>query len=450
MEQQEERTPEVDDLEALVEADDTGALKHFLTLLHPADLAILFTQLDSRHWPRVIAQLPTEELSDLMEELPDHLRDDLAALLKPQQLAEAVEEMTSDDAADVLADLPDSMAQAVLEAIPSQDRHEVETLLAYPEDSAGGLMQMELVSVADSATAEQAVDAIRAKAEDVGELNFVYMVDAARRLTGLLPLKRLILAQPTTRVAEIAERDFFTVQPQTDQEEVARMFQRYDLYSLAVVDAAGRLLGKVMHDDVVDVLHEEHEEDILKAAGAEELELVYTNRVFKIASVRLPWLVGNIFGGLVSGWVLWQFKVSFPEILALLTFVPVIAAMGGNIGSQSSTIVVRGLATGRIDYANLTRFLGRELAISGIMGVVCGLLLGGVALFWHDQWMIGVTVGASLTLGLCASACMGVVIPFLFRIIRVDPAIASGPLVTTINDMLCLTIYYLVALLLLT
>jgi magnesium transporter len=434
--------PDADELEAMLEQGDPATIRRFLRTLHPADLALLFDRVDEDLWPRLVANLATGELSDLMEELDDHLRDDLAALLKRDQLVRVLGEMDSDDAADVLADLPDAMARDLLRGMSRDDRREVESLLRYPEDTAGGIMQVELVSVREDATVDQAIEAIRANTEEVQAVHFVFMVDARERLTGLLPLDQLLLAKPDTRVSEVARRDFWTVRPETDQEEVALMFKRYDLVSMAVVDADDTLLGRITYDDVIDVLEEEIEEDILRMEGLEEPELVYSNRVIKIATVRLPWLLATMAGTLISGFIVQQFTLSFPELLALVSFVPVIAAMGGNIGSQSSTIVVRGFATGRIDFSNLGRFLLREMVIGALIGLCCGLVVGAVAYAWHGQTMLGLAVSLSLLLAIAFSAVMGVLVPFFFRLLRVDPAIAAGPLVTTGNDILGLVVYY--------
>ncbi len=440
-----EERPDVDDLELLLEDGDDASLRRFLMLLHPADLAFLLNRLDRDLWPRVVGNLDTAALSDVMEELPDDLRDDLAELLSHRQLADAFEQMASDDAADVIADLPPETAQAVLSALPEDDRREVEQLLEYPEDSAGGLMQLELVSVTESAAVHQAIEAIRQHAEEAGDLHFVYVVDDRQRLVGWLPLRRLILAGPERPVAEIMERDIHSVTPDVDQEHVADMFKRYDLISLPVVDEQGRLLGRIMHDDVVDVIEEEADEDIMRMAGAEEPELVYTNKIFRISAARLPWLFGNALGGLVSGSLLWRFRLAFPDKLTLLIFIPVIAAMGGNVGTQSSTIVVRGYATGRVDFTNLGRVLLKEITIGLFMGLLCGLAIGLFARFWKADPVLGVTVGLAMAAAMTISTLMGVVVPSFFRMVRIDPALASGPLVTTANDIIGISTYYLVA-----
>ncbi len=438
----------VHDLEELVEGGDVEALDRFISVLHAADLAALFGLLSRALWPEVVSRLSIARLSDLMEELPDHLRDDLAELLKPDQLTEAIEEMASDDAADVLADLPEPLARNLIEALPLEDRHEVETLLKYPEDTAGGLMQVELVSVPETATVDETIEAVRANADEVSTFHFVYVVDDQNRLVGVLNLGALLLAPPDRVIGELMKRNVHTVHPEVDQENVARMFQRYDLVALPVVDDRGRLLGRILHDDAADVLEEEAEEDIMHMAGAtiQEPELVYTDQVFKIASVRLPWLMATLAGLTVPALLVWAFQVSFPEMLALVPFIPVIGAMGGNVGSQSATIVVRGFATGRVDFHNLGRFLFKELIISTLMGLACGVLSGVVAIVWHGDPMLSVTVAVSMVAAIIASALMGVLVPYFFRLIKIDPAIAAGPLVTTIDDIIAIGIYYLVAL----
>ena len=438
----------VRDLEELVESGDLEALDRFISMLHPADLAALFGVLPKAHWPQVISRLSIARVSDLMEELPDHLRDDLAEHLKPAQLTEAIEEMASDDAADVLADLPEPLARDLIEALPEEDRHEVETLLKYPEDTAGGLMQVELVSVPETATVDQTIAAVRANADEVSTFHFVYVVDDEQRLVGVLNLGALLLAPPDRAISELVKRNVHTVNPEVDQENVAQMFQRYDLVALPVVDERGRLLGRILHDDAADVLEEEADEDIMHMAGTttREPELVYTDQVLRIASVRLPWLLATLAGLTVPAFLVSAFQVSFPHMMTLVPFIPVIGAMGGNVGSQSSTIVVRGFATGRVDVHNLGRFLFKELMIGLLMGVACGVLAGVVAIIWRGNPLLAVTVAVSMMAAMITAALLGVLVPWLFRLLRIDPAIAAGPLVTTINDTSAIGIYYIVAL----
>lgn len=442
-------TDPVHDLEELVESGDLEALDRFLGILHANDLATLIGVLPRHLWPRVLARLDVTRISDLMEELPDHLCDDLAEHIPHRQLSQAIGEMASDDAADVLAALPSSLAKNLIEAMPRQARHEVEALLEYPEDSAGGIMQVELVAVPETATVKQTIEAVRANAEEVSTLHFVYVVDDKRRLVGVLNLGALLLAPPDRPIRELMKHKVRVVHPELDQEDVARMFRRYDLVALPVVDDRGRLLGRIMHDDVVDVLEEEADEDMMHMAGAAvfEPDLVYTDQFLRITSVRLPWLLATLAGLTAPALLVEAFQVSFPQMMTLVPFIPVIGAMGGNIGGQSSTIVVRGFATGRVDSQNLRGFLYKELIVGLLMGVACGALVAVVATLWHGDPMLSVTVAVSMLMAMVTAAMLGVLVPYFFRLIKVDPAIAAGPLVTTINDTTAIGIYYLTALL---
>jgi magnesium transporter len=439
---------QVRNLLELVDRGDISEVDRFIDVLHANDLANLFGVLPRPLWPEVISRLGIDRISDLMEELPDHLRDDLAQHLKYDQLAEIIEAMASDDAADVLADLPEPLARDLIESLPRQDRREVETLLKYPEDTAGGLMQVELVAVAENATVAETTEAVRNNAEEASTFHFIYVVDDDKRLVGVLNLGALLLAPPDQHIGELVKRNIHVVRPEIDQEDVARLFRRYDLVALPVVDDDGRLLGRILHDDVVDVLDEEADEDMMYIAGAatHEPELVYTDQLFKIAGVRLPWLLATLAGLTVPAFLVSAFQVSFPDMITLVPFIPVIGAMGGNVGSQSSTIVVRGIATGRVDVHNLGRFLLRELGISLLMGCACGLLAGVVAIVWRGHPLLAVTVAVSMLAAMTTAALLGVLVPWIFRFLHIDPAIAAGPLVTTINDTTAISIYYLMAL----
>jgi len=431
-----------------VEQGDLSGLGRFINILHANDLADLFGVLPLPLWPDVISRLGIARISDLMEELPDHLRDDLAEHLEHKELTEIIEAMASDDAADVLADLPAPLARDLIRALPREDRREVEALLRYPEDTAGGIMQVELVAVPETATVAETTEAVRANAEEASTFHFIYVVAEDNRLVGVLNLGALLLAPPDQLIGELVKRDIHVVHPEVDQEDVARLFRRYDLVALPVVDDGGRLLGRILHDDVVDVLDEEADEDMMRMAGAttREPELVYTGQVLKIAGVRLPWLLATLAGLTAPAFLVSAFQVSFPDMITLVPFIPVIGAMGGNVGSQSSTIVVRGFATGRVDVHNLGKFLFKELMISLLMGVACGLLAGVVAIVWRGNPLLAVTVAVSMLAAMTTAALLGVLVPWMFRLLKIDPAIAAGPLVTTINDTTAISIYYVMAL----
>jgi magnesium transporter len=440
-----------EELQELARAGEVAALGRGLGSLHPADLADLFESLDQELWSQVLQQLEISAAASVLAELPDSLRAALAGRIPLQQLAGMLEQMTSDDAADVLADLPAQLANQLLEALPREDQRGVESLLAYPEDTAGGLMQVELIAVTWDASVDQAVEAVRGNAEQAGILHFVYVVDDNNRLLGVLKLTRLILARGSTPVRELIDHDILAVTPLVDQEEVAWMFRRYDLVALPVIDEGGHLLGQVIHDDAIDVLAEEASEDILQMAGVQssEPEVVYSDRLVKIAAARLPWLLATLAGLKISALLYWRFQLTFPQLLALIPFIPVISAMGGNMGAQSSTIVVRGFAIGRVDFHNLGRVLSRELLVGCMIGVVCGTLTGVLAVFWRGNLLLSLTVASAMVAAIVVAALVGVLVPYLFKWLKVDPAIATGPFVTTLEDILATSIYYLFATLML-
>jgi magnesium transporter len=338
-----------------------------------------------------------------------------------------------------------------MERSACKDQQRGESLLAYPEGSAGGLMQEELISITWAATVDQAVEAVRRNAEQAKYLHFIYVVDDHRRLVGVLKLAGLILARGSAPIREIIDHNIFAVSPWVDQEEVAWMFRRYDLVALPVIDEDGRPLGQILHDDAIDVLAEEASEDILQMAGVQpsEPEVVYSDRLVKIAAARLPWLLATLAGLKISALLYWRFQLTFPQLLALIPFIPVISAMGGNMGAQSSTIVVRGFANGRVDFHNLGRVLSRELLVGCMIGAVCGVLSGVLAVIWRGNIMLSVTVALAMVAAIIVAALVGVLIPYLFKWVRVDPAIATGPFVTTLEDILATSIYYLFAMLML-
>jgi len=302
-------------------------------------------------------------------------------------------------------------------------------------------MQLELVAVPQSVTVRDTIEQVRSSAGEVEDLHNVFVVDEGGGLVGVLPLRKLILASPDSQIRFIMDPANINVTPEVDQEEVAEMFRKYDMISLPVVNHKGKLLGRIMVDDVVDVIEQEDSEDIMKMAGIPEEELVYGGPVLKISRARLPWLITNLFGGLLTGYLMWLFKMTLHEVLALITFIPVTTAMGGNIGIQSSSIMVRGFAIGRVDFNNLRRVLFKEIRIGLLMGVACGIVAGCAAVLWHKDLLLGPIVALAMVTAITVAAAMGTLIPAFFKKVKIDPAIASGPFVTTANDIVGIIIY---------
>jgi magnesium transporter len=409
--------------------------------LHPADIAHLLEGLDEPEKKGLFGQLDTDTASEVISYLSEFSRDQILADLPHRRLGEIVDELESDDAADLLASIPEETAEEILAAIDVRDSLSVRRLLAYEEETAGGIMQAELVALPGEATVAHAINQIRELGESIEVFEDIFVVDARNRLVGQLSLHDLIVARPDQVLSRIMDTSIHPIPVDMDQEEVARIFQRYDLISAPVVEVDGTLMGRITIDDVVDIIEEEASEDVLRMAGTHEDELVYGNQILKISRFRLPWLITNLFGGLVTGYLLWLFKVMLADAIVLITFVPVITAMGGNVGVQSSSITVRGLATGDINIRALGRTILKEVRVGLVMALACGITVGIAAEIWHGNPALGFTVGCAMAAAIVVASLMGTVVPFAFKRLGIDPAVASGPFVTTANDITGILIY---------
>ncbi len=427
-------------LTGFLENNREEELQRLLDNLHPADVAEILEPLDSDTLTRVFSLLNPEIASETLLELSDSSRDQIIAHMPVDRISEMVAEMDSDDATDIVADLSEEHAAAVLESIEPRDSDEVRQLLLYEEDTAGGIMQIELVSAREDEKVADAIEHIRASKEDVEDLNYVFVVDEQNVLRGQVSLRALVLASPDQILHDLMTPSELVVGIYEDQEEVAQKFSKYDVRSAPVVDEQNQLLGRITVDDVFDVFHEEVDEDFYRMVGTSEEELE-SDRILKISRLRLPWLLANLTGGLVTGYLVWMFKVALQDVLALVTFIPAIMALGGSVGIQSSTIVVRGIALGRIGPRQAGQVLLREFKVALIMGVVCGLGGALVAKLWHGRTELGLIVGLSMFSAITLSAVLGAFAPTIFRRLNIDPALASGPFVTMCNDILGILIY---------
>jgi len=296
------------------------------------------------------------------------------------------------------------------------------------------------VAVRSSATVQEAIDRIREKQEDVENLYYLFAMDDDGRLAGVVSLKDLVLAPANSLVSEIMNPEVISVNVHVDQEEVAHLFMKYDLVSIPVVDDLNRLVGRITHDDIMDVIEDEADEDIALMGGVIRAEITEESPM-RISRARLPWLVAGLFGGVLAAFVINQFEASLERVLALSFFFPVIMAMGGNTGTQAATVAVRGLATGDISMVNIGRRLWLEMKVALFNGIICGVLLGLIVGTWLSDFVLGGIVALALVLIILNSGFIGAAIPFAFKKMNVDPALATGPFVTTSNDILALFIY---------
>jgi magnesium transporter len=409
---------------------------------HPADVAHLFRYLDLKE-QRILFNLieETETAAYVLSELDPATGAQLLEQIDKETITAVLQEMPYDDAVEIIRDMPEELAAEILESMQDEHSDEIEQLLQYDEDTAGGIMATEVFALNEDMTVKEAIEALQ-QAQDVEMVFYVYVTDEHGHLVGVLSLRQLLTVPPSTKLKNIMIKDVIRVRTDMDQEEVAQLVAKYNILAIPVVDEGNKLMGIITVDDVIDVLRQEATEDIYKMAGASEEEHLYGFRAFKIARLRLPWLITNLFGGVITGYLMWLFRATLQEVIVLVSFIPVITGMGGNVGGQSATIVVRGFATGRIDFSTLRQVFYKELRVGMIMGAVCGMVVGLVAIGWHHNPYLGLVVGLAMVTAMTVAATMGVLATSFFKKIGIDPAIASSPFVQTANDITGILIYF--------
>lgn len=413
-------------------------------VLHPADIAEVLDHLSDEQVKYLWRLILKEERGDVLIELEEDVRETLLASLTNQEIAEEVlENIDSDDAADVIGELPDERAEEVIAQLDSEDREDLLTLLRYPEGTAGALMGTELIRVELDWTVTQAIREMRKQAENVESFHSVYVVNAAGQILGRLSLKRLLLTASSTRstIGDLfKEDDTKTVKVDDPDEKVVQLMKKYDLVALPVVDDHNRLLGRITIDDVVDLMEEEAEKDYQLASGISD-DVESDDALWDITRARLPWLLIGLFGGLAGAYVIGIFDIERFPSMAL--FIPLIAAMGGNVGVQSAAIVVQGLATGKspTDSRLLPRLL-KELSVALLNGAICSLVILGASLSLGYGLNLCLTVSISLIAVIVFAALFGTFVPLTLDKLKIDPALATGPFITTANDIIGLIIYF--------
>ena len=412
--------------------------------LHPADIAEVFDRLEEEQVHYLWKLIDVEERGDVLVELEEDVRETLLASLTNEEIAEEVlENIDSDDAADVVGELSEERAEKVIAQLDTEDREDLLTLLRHPEGTAGALMGTELIRVEMDWTVTQAIREMRRQAEEVGTVHSVYVVNSAGQLLGRLSLKRLLLEASSTRstIGDLfREDDTRTVKVDDPDELVVQVMKKYDLVALPVVDDHNRLLGRITIDDVVDLMEEEAEKDYQLASGLSD-EVESDDSLWEMTRARLPWLLIGLFGGLAGAYVIGAFDIERFPSMAL--FIPLIAAMGGNVGVQSAAIVVQGLAGGRTPSdARLAPRLLKELSVALLNGAICALVILGASLVLGYGWNLSVTVSLALIVVIVFAALFGTFVPLTLDQFKIDPALATGPFITTANDIIGLIIYF--------
>lgn len=420
---------------------------------HPADLAALF-----RSFTEVEREMVFKLISDLtykaefLTELDRSILVDILKDMAPKDIAELLKEMAPDDQADLLAQIPEELSKEVLGLMSSADSEDLEELMMYEPDTAGGIMVPLPFKMNEHNTVQDAIDAIHEQ-KDAEMVFYIYVVDDNDRLTGVISLRQLLMISPKTILQNIMITKVVTVQPETDQEEVARIISRYNFLAIPVVDRDNQLLGIVTVDDIIDVIREEATEDFLQMAGVGKDREILLKTPFEAARIRFPWLFATFIGGLIVSAIVVGFHDLLNRFVILAAFMPIVGGMGGNVGSQSSTIIVRGLATGRINFQQIFKVLFGQIIIGFLLGIAFGMLLTLFSnVLYHSTeniLLIGTVIGTSLCCELIIAATLGTLVPMLLQRINVDPAVATSPIVQTSLDITGMLVYFSIASLLL-
>jgi magnesium transporter len=417
-----------------IEARDAAALRELVGELHEADLGDMIEALDPELRPRLVELLGHDFDFAALTEVDDAVREEILDELPAETVAEGVRELDSDDAVAILEDLPKDEQTEILEQLPATERVALARSLDYPENSAGRRMQDEFIAVGPNWTVGQTIDYMRETPNLPDRFWELYVVDADRRLEGTVALDRLLRTKRPVPIAELIDEELRPVQVTDDQEEVARLFERYDLVSAPVVDENQRLVGVITFDDIVDVIEEEAEEDI-KALGGVGREEELSDSVWTTARGRFTWLFANLLTALLASWVISQFEGSIQKMVALAVLMPIVASMGGNAGTQTMTVAVRALATRELSSANAWRVIRRELMVGVLNGLAFALIMAVIAAAWFHVTDLGVVIALAMVTVLTAAALGGILIPLVLIRLGVDPAVSSGPFVTTVTDV---------------
>ncbi|WP_299944326.1 magnesium transporter [uncultured Ruegeria sp.] len=418
-----------------VDVEDRSKLIELMEPLHAADIADLLEQINPFERARLIRLYDKEFDGDILSELDESVREEVVSLLKPDVLAEAVRDMESDDVVDLLEDLEEPQQEAILDALEDSERIAAEQALSYPENSAGRLMQREVVMAPEHWTVGQAIDFMRANDDLPEQFYHVMLVDPRLKPVAQVTLGKLMATRREVLLHDIAEEEFHTIPVDQDEEDVAYAFNQYHLISAPVVDVDGRLVGVITIDDAMVVLDEEYEEDMLRLAGVSD-ESSLSDSVAATSKRRLPWLGVNLITAICGSLVISQFEAAINQLVALAILMPIVASMGGNAGTQSLTVAVRALATRDLTSSNVWRVIRRELLVGVLNGLCFATVLGTVGMMWFDSPLLGVVIGSALVVNMIIAGFAGTVVPVVLDRLGVDPALASGTFVTTTTDVM--------------
>ena len=422
-------------------------LKKLTGKTHPADLAEVFRHFSIEEQIEIFSLMKeNEHAAEFLVELDDALVIELLENESYDRIATIIEKAPTNDQSGILNILEDEKAQSIIELLNAEEQEEIAEIMGYPDDSAGTLMNTEVFTLHESITAGEAIQTLQDQ-EGAEMVFYLYITDDDDRLVGVISLRALTTTPSSTKLKDIMIKNIHSIRPETDQEDVAKIVAQYNFLAVPVLDSDSKLLGIVTVDDVVDVIREEATEDFLRMAGAGKDREILLKSSWENAKTRLPWLFASWIGGIVAASIIGAFENMLANIVALAAFIPVILGMGGNIATQSSTIIVRGMATGRVNIGGEIKLIFKEIKVGLILGSLYGILLGVFAKFTFTSAPdnLGFVVGLSICASMIVAATVGTIIPLILRKLDIDPAIATGPFVTTSIDILGVLFYFLIA-----
>jgi len=405
----------------------------FFTDLHPADIAELIEHMGDDKRKELFDHLNVKTASEVILELHEQSREQILETIDHDHLVDMVEEMDSDDAADLIGDLPKPEADSLLNDLGKDESDEVRKLLQYEPDTAGGIMQTELCSVREGMLIEDGIVQFIATAHDIKDIPVIYVIDILGKITGSFHVGELLRHKPSIPITEIMDKNIVTVRADVDQEEVARIFKKYDMLSLPVVDDNENLIGHILFDDIVDVLDEEASEDMLRIAGLYENENIFDTPL-KSVKMRFPWLVLNLGTAILAASIIGIFEDTIRNLVILAVFMPIVAGMGGNAGTQALAVTIRGIALGELTFSNARRAVFKGIYVGCMNGLIVGSLMGLIAYLWSGQAVLGFIMFISMVVNLIVANLFGILIPLLLKWVKVDPAVASSVFLTSLTD----------------
>jgi magnesium transporter len=420
-------------------------LKEFFSDLHPHDIFVLCERLEPEEIAQIITALGRPKGIELFEEFKIRRQREIFRNFSKEWMADILEEMSPDERADFIKALPQERAEEILPLVAQAERNDIKKLIQYEEGTAGSILTTEYASLPPNITAKEGLEKLKLQAFDRETIYYTYVIDNERKLLGLVSLKNILLAPSDSLIKDIMNKNVISVNADEDKEVVAKKLSDYDFLAIPVVDKENKLLGIVTIDDVVDVLREEDTEDIYRyGAAGEHIDYIHSGP-FSIAKQRILWLSILVLVGFISGWILQQYAFQIQSIVALAFFIPVLLASGGNAGTQSSTVIIRGLATGEIRMKNVLKVFKKELLTGLLMGGAMGILACARALIMNKNPLLGLTVGLAMIATIIIATTLGALLPLLFKRLKLDPALMSGPFIASILDVVGIFVYLQIA-----